>query len=71
MKGAWLRPGAHLDLVGAFTPEMRESDDEAARRARIFVDTRAGTLKEAGDIGQPLKAGVAAAMLAYSASTGD
>jgi len=58
VRGAWLKPGAHLDLVGAFTPKMRESDDEAARRARIFVDTRAGALKEAGDIVQPLKAGV-------------
>lgn len=55
--GRWLRPGAHLDLVGAFTPAMRESDDEAVRRARVFVDTRAGALSEAGDILQPLKAG--------------
>jgi ornithine cyclodeaminase len=58
IKGAWLRAGAHLDLVGAFTPRMRESDDEAARRARIYVDTRAGALKEAGDIVQPLAAGI-------------
>lgn len=58
VKGAWLKPGAHLDLVGAFTPTMRESDDDAARRATIFVDTRAGALKEAGDIVQPLAAGV-------------
>ena len=56
VKGAWLRPGAHLDLVGAFTPTMRECDDEAVRRAQIFVDTRAGALKEAGDILQPLAA---------------
>jgi ornithine cyclodeaminase len=58
VKGAWLKPGTHLDLVGAFTPKMRESDDEAVRRARIFVDTRAGALKEAGDIVQPLAAGI-------------
>jgi ornithine cyclodeaminase len=56
--GAWLKPGAHLDLIGAFTPSMRESDDEAVRRATIFVDTRAGAMSEAGDILQPLKAGV-------------
>ena len=37
--GAWLKTGAHLDLVGAFTLEMREADDEALRRARVFVDT--------------------------------
>ena len=58
IKGALLRPGVHVDLVGAFTPDMRESDDEAVRRARIFVDTRAGAGKEAGDIVQPLKAEV-------------
>jgi alanine dehydrogenase len=56
--GAWLKPGAHLDLVGAFTPDMRESDDEAVRLARILVDTREGSLKEGGDLVQPIKAGV-------------
>jgi ornithine cyclodeaminase len=58
VKGAWLQAGAHLDLVGAFTPAMRESDDEAVRRATVYVDTRAGALLEAGDIVQPLAAGV-------------
>ena len=58
IKGAWLKPGAHLDLVGAYLPEMRESDDAAVKRATIFVDTRGGALKEGGDIVQPLKAGV-------------
>jgi alanine dehydrogenase len=58
IKGDWLKPGAHLDLVGAYLPEMRESDDEAVRRATLFVDTRGGALKEGGDIVQPLKAGV-------------
>lgn len=56
--GAGLKPGAHLDLVGGFTPEMRETDDAAIARAEIFVDTRAGTLKEAGDLVQPLQAGI-------------
>lgn len=58
--GAWLKPGAHLDLVGAFTPAMRESDDEAVTRARLFVDTRAGALTEGGDLVQPLADGVIA-----------
>jgi alanine dehydrogenase len=58
VRGAWLKPGAHLDLVGAFTPEMRESDDEAVTRASLFCDTRAGALKEGGDLVIPLKAGV-------------
>jgi alanine dehydrogenase len=56
--GAWLKPGAHLDLVGAYSPAMRESDDEAVRRARLFVDTRGGALKEGGDIVRPLAGGV-------------
>ncbi|MCG8441476.1 MAG: ornithine cyclodeaminase family protein [Caulobacterales bacterium] len=60
VKGAWLKPGAHLDLVGAFTPAMRESDDTAVRRARVYVDTRAGACAEAGDIVQPLASGVIA-----------
>lgn len=58
IKGAWLKPGAHLDLIGAYLPEMRESDDEAVKRATIFVDTKGGALKEGGDIVQPLKSGV-------------
>lgn len=56
--GDWLSPGSHLDLVGAFTPQMRESDDVAVRRASVFVDTRAGATAEGGDIVQPLRAGV-------------
>ena len=56
--GRHLKPGAHVDLIGAFTPTMRESDDECVRRARVFVDTKDGALKEGGDIVQPIKAGV-------------
>ncbi len=59
--GAWLKPGVHLDLVGAFRPEMREADDTAVRRATVFVDTRAGAMAEAGDIVQPLNNGTIAA----------
>ena len=55
--GEHLRPGTHLDLVGAFTPQMRESDDEAVRRSRVFVDTYAGALAEAGDLLQPIASG--------------
>ena len=57
VEGAWLRPGTHVDLVGAFLPTMRESDDALIARARVFVDTRAGTLAEAGDLLQPIEAG--------------
>jgi ornithine cyclodeaminase len=55
IRGAWLKKGAHLDLVGGFTPKMREADDEAVKRAKVYVDTRGGATKEAGDIVQPLK----------------
>ena len=58
IEGHWLPLGVHLDLVGAFRPDMREADDECLRRARVFVDTRAGALTEAGDIVQPLRAGL-------------
>ena len=58
IKGDWLRPGQHLDLVGAFTPRHRESDDACIERARVFVDTREGALAEAGDIVQPIAAGL-------------
>lgn len=58
VKGALLKPGTHVDLVGAFTPTMRESDDEAISRSRVYVDTRAGATKEAGDIVQALASGV-------------
>ena len=58
IKGEWLKSGAHLDLVGGFTPAMREADDNAVRRATVFVDTRAGATSEAGDIVTPLKSGI-------------
>jgi alanine dehydrogenase len=57
VEGDWLHEGQHIDLVGAYTPEMRESDDRAVWRARVYVDTRQGALKEAGDIVQPLANG--------------
>ncbi|MEO1242136.1 MAG: ornithine cyclodeaminase family protein [Pseudomonadota bacterium] len=56
--GRWLKPGAHLDLVGAFKPDMRESDDEAVKRATLFCDTKATAPCEAGDLTAPIKAGV-------------
>ncbi len=55
--GEWLKPGAHLDLVGGYTPEMREADDEAARKASVFVNSRRFTLGRAGDITQPMESG--------------
>ncbi len=49
IQGAWLHPGTHLDLIGAFTPAMREADEAAMRGARVFVDTLAA-LHEAGEL---------------------
>ncbi len=57
ISGAWLRPGTHLDLIGGYTPDMREADDAAVARARVFIDTDAA-LAEAGDITQPIASGV-------------
>jgi ornithine cyclodeaminase len=57
VRGARVRPGTHVDLVGAFTAEMRESDDELVEKAEVFVDTFAAGLKEAGDLVQPISAG--------------
>lgn len=56
VRGEWLRPGTHLDLVGAFNLGMREADDEALRRARVFVDTPAA-LSEGGDVALGLRSG--------------
>lgn len=57
IRGRWLRPGQHLDLVGAFRPDMREVDDEALQRCELYVDTRAGALAEAGEFVQAIAAG--------------
>ncbi len=56
--GKWVKPGTHVDTVGAFTPEMRETDDELVSKATIFCDTFAGALKEAGDLVMPIESGV-------------
>lgn len=58
IEGRWLHPGQHLDLIGAFRPDMREADDLAISRAALYVDTRAGALTEAGELVQTLAAGI-------------
>jgi ornithine cyclodeaminase/alanine dehydrogenase-like protein (mu-crystallin family) len=57
IKGAKLKPGTHVDLVGSYTPQTREADDEAVRKSLIFVDRRESALHSAGDILQPLANG--------------
>ena len=56
--GDWVREGTHVDLVGAFSPDSRESDDALVQKARIFVDTRTGALAEAGDLIIPMNKGL-------------
>jgi ornithine cyclodeaminase len=57
IKGEWLKPGVHLDLMGAYRPDMREVDGEAVNRARVFVDTYEGAHSEAGDLLQAVTEG--------------
>jgi len=54
--GAWLKPGTHLDLIGGFTPQMRESDDACFQGSEVFIDTDEAPMK-AGDLLQPLQSG--------------
>ena len=56
--GRWLQAGQHIDLIGAYRPDMREADDEALRRARIFVDSYDTTLGHIGELKIPLESGV-------------
>jgi alanine dehydrogenase len=60
LAGRWLREGAFVDLVGGFSPDKREADDDVMRRSRIFVDTFEGAMTEAGDILDPLSRGIIA-----------
>jgi ornithine cyclodeaminase len=57
IKGSDLRPGMHVDLIGAFRPEMCEADGVAFARSRVFVDTYAGAMDEAGDLLQAIAGG--------------
>ena len=57
IRGDWLQPGTHLDLIGAYTPAMREADTAVFERARVFVDARATTLHHIGEMMVPLAEG--------------
>ena len=60
VEGAWLGPGSHLDLIGGFTPQMREADDACFAGSRLYVDT-AEALQKSGDLLGPMSRGVFAA----------
>ena len=57
IKGAWLKPGKHLDLIGSFTPFMREADDETFLKGHVWLDTY-DALKESGELLDPIRDGV-------------
>ncbi len=57
IQGDWLSPGTHLDLIGAYRPDMRETDDASLARSRIFVDSRETTMEHIGEIKAPLEEG--------------
>ena len=58
IQGDWLRPGQHLNMIGAYRPDMREADDTALLKSRVFVDSRDTTLGHIGELKIPLEAGV-------------
>lgn len=57
VRGEWVRPGTHIDLIGSFTPSMRESDDELIARASVYVDIPTA-IKSAGDLLFPVRSGL-------------
>ena len=58
LRGEWLTPGTHVDLIGAYRPDMREADDAALSRARVFVDSRDTTIGHIGELKDPIARGV-------------
>jgi alanine dehydrogenase len=58
LPGRSLRPGTHIDLIGGYTPLMREADDDVIRSAEVYVDMVSSAVKEAGDIANPLERGI-------------
>jgi len=57
IKGAWLRPGQHIDLIGAYRPDMREVDDAALLKSRVFVDSFDTTIGHIGEVKIPIETG--------------
>ena len=60
IRGDWLRPGQHVNLIGAYRPDMREVDDEALQRSELYVDSRETTLDHIGELKIPLEQGIIA-----------
>ena len=58
LRGGWICPGVHIDLVGAHGPDMREADDALMASARLFVDSRETTIEHIGELTTPISAGI-------------
>ena len=58
IRGEWIKPGAHLDMIGSHKPDTRETDDDAIRKSTIFVDSRMGALHETGELALPIADGI-------------
>lgn len=58
LNGAWIRPGTHVDLIGAYKSDMREADDALIAKARLFVDSRESTMRHIGELSIPIANGL-------------
>ncbi|QHI95270.1 NAD(P)-binding domain-containing protein [Aristophania vespae] len=56
--GAWIKPGTHIDLIGAYKADMREADDDLISIGRLFVDSRDTTIHHIGELIEPLRSGI-------------
>lgn len=57
LKGDWVKPGTHVDLIGAFKADMREADDDLISTGRLFVDSRETTFEHIGELKIPIANG--------------
>ncbi|WP_028867244.1 ornithine cyclodeaminase family protein [Psychromonas arctica] len=58
IKGEWIKAGTHVDLIGAYRPDMREADDSLLIKSRIFVDSRDTAIHDIGELAKPIKDGI-------------
>lgn len=58
LRGDWVSPGTHVDLIGAYKSDMREADDALISKARLFVDSRDSTIRHIGELSIPIANGV-------------
>lgn len=61
LKGEWIQPGCHIDLIGAYLPHMREGDDMLIKNAALYVDSKNSTLEDIGELAIPISTSVISA----------